>query len=690
MPDYTDLEISLHRREGATTYQVELRFTRPDSETDNRAEPAAAEFDLAALRAQIDPAVYGEQLTAGLFAEAAAQTAWAQARAVTQAQGLGLRVRLLVGPSAPELHSLRWETLRDPQTGAALCTDENVVFSRYLNSQDWRPVRLRSRSALRALALVANPSDLEVYRLAPVDVAGELQRAHASLDPIPLTSLPTATGEAAGPTARATLNNLIDQLRLNLPDILYLAVHGALIKGEAWLFLESENGEVARVPGRELVARLQELPDRPRLIVLASCQSADMTRGEALTALGPLLAAAGIPAVLAMQGNIAMQTVAQFMPKFFAELSTDGLIDRALAAARGAVRDRPDHWMPALFTRLKSGRIWYVPGFGSVGGAAEFEHWESLKTFIQEKTCTPILGWGLTDSWLGQTGDLARQWAEKHGYPLAAHALEDLTQIAQYLNRREGPKYLQAAFNKALRAALLQRFAEHLPPELAKAETWPADKLLKAFETIAIARWAQPAPEAHRQLATLGLPIYITTSPTNLLAQALQAQGVEPQVRLCPWWSQRVPESKWRYDDEPTPERPLVYHLFGHLNTPDSLVLSEDHYLDFLIGITRHKSLVPDTVANALTSSALLFVGFRPDDWAFRVVFRMLMALEGSAQLRDFRHVTAHVEPDETRLLDLQKARNYLEKSFSKDNIGLFWGRSEDFLQALSEQLNAA
>jgi hypothetical protein len=77
---------------------------------------------------------------------------------------LGLRLRLLIGPSAAELHSLRWETLRDPHSGAPLCTGENVLFSRYLSSLDWRPVRLRARSSLSAVALVANPGNLRTNK----------------------------------------------------------------------------------------------------------------------------------------------------------------------------------------------------------------------------------------------------------------------------------------------------------------------------------------------------------------------------------------------------------------------------------------------------------------------------------------------------------------------------------------------
>ena len=147
-------------------------------------------------------------------------------------------------------------------------------------------------------------------------------------------------------------------------DILYLVAHGRLIDGEPYLFLENEEGAVARVPGRELAARIHDLADRPRLAVLVSCQSAGTgaaapaEESAPLAALGPRLAEAGVPAVIAMQGDITMKTAAAFMPVFFRELRRDGLADRAMAVARGTVRDRPDWWMPVLFSRLKSGRIW--------------------------------------------------------------------------------------------------------------------------------------------------------------------------------------------------------------------------------------------------------------------------------------------------------------------------------------------
>ena len=56
----------------------------------------------------------------------------------------------MIGSSASELQGVHWEMLRDPQDGSPLSTSENLLFSRYLSSLDWRPVRLpRQRRTAR-------------------------------------------------------------------------------------------------------------------------------------------------------------------------------------------------------------------------------------------------------------------------------------------------------------------------------------------------------------------------------------------------------------------------------------------------------------------------------------------------------------------------------------------------------------
>ena len=681
MSTSADLEIGLHRRDG-DSYAVDFRYNQPDSDTDVRLGQGVARFDLPALaRLHAGSQDYSSALTASMFADPAVQSAFAQALTSAQTLNLQLRMRLLIGPSAPELHSLEWETLNNPQDNTPLSSNENILFSRYLSSLDWRPVPLRPKAEMSALVVVANPTNLSEYNnLAPIDVEGETKRARESLGNIPVSTLPSATD---GSGERASLNNLVASLRTGEHDILYLVCHGALSEDAPYLWLEDEEGKTAVTAGDELVTRLRELSQRPRLVVLASCQSAGSpTMGSALSALGPRLAQAGIPAVIAMQGNVSLQTIAEFMPVFFSELQRDGLVDRALAVARGAVRQRPDYWMPALFMRLKTGRIWYVPGFGGERGG--FEKWPAILRTITRGQCTPILGPGLYESTLGQPRDIARRWAEAYHYPMAPHERESLPQVAQFLTINQYDRAPYDELEEYLENQIQSRYKDELPLELQQGRA-PLDKLLDAMGT---KRRQSYSAEPNKVLAQLPLPIYITTNPDNQIVSALKEAGKDPQVVLCPW-NDYVEQVESIYDKEPdyfpTPDRPLVYHLFGNLTEPDSLVLTEDDYFDFLIGVTSNKELIPSAVRRALADTALMFLGFQMDDWNFRVLFRSILSQQGGGRRDRYAHIAVQIEPEEGRILEPDRARRYLENYFSKGaDISLFWGSAEDFLKELN------
>ncbi|MCP4285190.1 MAG: CHAT domain-containing protein, partial [Gammaproteobacteria bacterium] len=432
----------------------------------------------------------------------------------------------------------------------------------------------------------------------------------------------------------------------------------------------------------------RELEQRPRLVVLASCQSAGTgaeARGAdegALAALGPRLAEAGIPAVIAMQGNVTIKTVEEFMPVFFQELQRDGQIDRAMATARGTVRERPDWWMPVLFMRLKSGRIWYAPGFAEEQRG--LEKWPAVLRNIKRKRCTPILGPGLSEFLLGSRREMARRWAETYNFPMAPHHREDLPQVAQYLAVHQDPMFPRDELETHLEEELKTRYQENLPREPEGAS------LGELIQFIGAQRREKDPAEPHRVLAGLPLPIYINTNPGNLLKEALVAAGKDPQVELCRWNSyvEGLPSI---YDDEPkyrpSEARPLIYHLFGSLEEPRSLVLTEDDYFDYLIGVTGNKDLIPAIVRRALVDTALLFLGFQLDDWNFRVLFRSIMSREGRSRRSDYAHVAAQINPEEGRILEPERARRYLEKYFQDADISIYWGSVEDFTRELHKHL---
>jgi hypothetical protein len=680
---YAELEIALTALD-ARTCLVEMRATQPGDDGDKRPLGAAPriELDFDALRAlTADAAAYGRALARAVFTDPI-KTFFVKTRAAAQSANAPLRVRLLLDPRLAELHRLRWETLRDPEDEAALFTGENVLCARYLSSLDWRPVAPRAQAQWRVLAAAANPRDLAQYRLEPVDAAGELDRVRAALGATPL--------EVAPPT----LEGLIAQLRA-APEVLYLVCHGRLTEsGDPLLLLEKADGTTDRVKGMDLVDRLRDLAQLPLLVVLAACQSADAGVGDALVALGPRLAEAGVPTVIAMQGQISMETITAFMPVFFSELARDGQIDRAMAVARGAIRARPDHWMPVLFMRLRSGRLWYEPRM--VAASQHQDQWVTLLRAIQRGECTPLLGPGLADAALGPQPALARAWAEAHGYPLAPHGRDDLPAVAQYLATRYDLAFVRDEINRLLEQCLRDRHSAALG-----ATALHGLPLAQLFTIVGQHLRASPA-DPHRVLAQLPCPVFVTANADLLLEEALREQGKRPHTQVCVW--RRDIETLAIAADpaaEPTAQTPLVFHLFGLYDYPKTLVLTEDDFLDYVINIhlgrsdgrgqggsvSRRTSAIPLVVRERLTDAALLFVGFQSAHLSFRVLFRTIWQTEGREALREHTHVTAQMYPDELHHLDPALARRYFEKYFQQANAGIYWGAVDDFAKALAGKL---
>ncbi len=113
---------------------------------------------------------------------------------------------------------------------------------------------------------------------------------------------------------------------------------------------------------------------------------------KARGALGPLLVDSGVPAVIAMQGKVKMAMLAKFMPEFFEALSKGGgQVDRAMGIARESAADDEcdDYWMPVLFMRLRTGRLWYVRSPESEQVSDDPGTGEELYPERRESACVP-------------------------------------------------------------------------------------------------------------------------------------------------------------------------------------------------------------------------------------------------------------------------------------------------------------
>ena len=285
--------------------------------------------------------------------------------------------------------------------------------------------------------------------------------------------------------------------------------------------------------------------------------------------------------------------------------------------------------------------------------------WDLVLKRIRAGKCTPFLGAGVSAGLLPLGADIATEWATKHGYPFDDQ--RDLARVAQFYSLKSdglAPK---------------EELCDHMKKALKPDFTSPS----------------QP----HRVLADLDLPIYITTNYDDYMSLALQARQDSPrapQREICRWNSYIRTYGSFEkpYAGVPTAQKPLVYHLHGHVDSPASLVLAEDDYLDFLVEVNRNVKLVPPRIQEAFAGSSLLFIGYSLTDLTFRVLFRLLVrTMERSLQRIN---IAVQLKPSPRNGITQEQAEEYLDRYLATNmNVKTYWGTAEQFSAELSQRWKA-
>ncbi|WP_434442799.1 CHAT domain-containing protein [Lentzea sp. E54] len=678
-----DLELGLIWDPDQQNFEVSLRLVAPG--VDQMAPPlrSAVKIDVDELAGLThDESAYGARLSEMLFAEPKVEEFRRKALSLARENEVHLRLHIH-GPA--EYHGLRWELLRAPgEDGLPLATAGNVWFSRFLSSLDWTPIRVRTRPERRALVVIGAPSDAEEFGLAAVDVRAETERARAALQGYQVDVL--------GGGGSASLVRMFEQFEKHEYEVLYLVAHGKLIDDEPHLVLEKADGTRARVDGLRLAERIHGLEHPPTLAMLLSCRSADAGTTVPLAGMGPRISAAGIPAVIAMQGDVTMETAGVFASAFFKSFRDRPIVDRAMAKARTAVRERRDWWAPVLFSRLRSGRAYLDEAFT----APPNDIWEDFSALMEAGQVTPVLGPGLTDGILGSRAEIAQRWVNRWQMPIVAHGRGNLAQVAQYLRvLGRAPTTVRTYLRKYLMSDIMERVEvarEGDPFHDLPAEALRGVDPLPALMEVGKRRWAANENDPYRIAAALPVPVFFTTGWTDLLQAAMRARGKTPRTLVFPWY----PRAGWKdvegadvFDWEPpTEDSPWIMQLFGRLDQPDSLVLTEDDYFTWLGRWIENRPVLSEHLSefsSALIENSLLFVGYQLRDWDFQVVFRGIQSFGGADLLLQRQHIGVQLMP-EVDVIEPEAARRYLKSYLKNSNVEIFWNDAESFLAELREQ----
>lgn len=141
------------------------------------------------------------------------------------------------------------------------------------------------------------------------------------------------------------------------------------------------------------------------------------------------------------------------------------------------------------------------------------------------------------------------------------------------------------------------------------------------------ARGIVPSPALH-MLAALPFRLIITTNYDHLFdtalrdAKTLAGSRKDPLVRVYGGPKSEVPES---VPLDPSEERPILLKLHGDIDRPESIVITEEDYIEFIRQMSvQHHYPIHEYIRARLNWWPTLFVGYSLKDYNLRLLFRTL------------------------------------------------------------------
>lgn len=138
----------------------------------------------------------------------------------------------------------------------------------------------------------------------------------------------------------------------------------------------------------------------------------------------------------------------------------------------------------------------------------------------------------------------------------------------------------------------------------------------------------------HLAIASLPFRLIVSTCHDQLLTSALTMAGKTPIVLRYHFRADTKAERDDRTPKDLSAPIPVVYHLFGTSLEAETLVLSENDLLDFVVAMVSER--LPDWLGRELqaTGTNLLFLGFGISHWYQRILLKGLIRFLSGGRIR--------------------------------------------------------
>jgi hypothetical protein len=222
---------------------------------------------------------------------------------------------------------------------------------------------------------------------------------------------------------------------------------------------------------------------------------------------------------------------------------------------------------------------------------------------------------------------------------------------SRYVYPEEERPPMGSALSRHLAEAcqLKKRYPDEGDANLARValfyETTKSRNQLVAEIEAAVHQGKRPSP-ALRALAELPFPLVVTTNFDQLFERSLDA--ADKSSKQVTVYSPKSTEATRAYRGMmPTPKDPWVIKMHGDIGTPESMVITDEDYIQFVQRMFDKDPYHPvPMMARALFSQCpMLFVGYSLIDYNLRLLFKTLRGLVDQANIPDAYSVDLYPDP---------------------------------------------
>ena len=346
--EFDEVEVRIFR--GRTgSLRAELRLPNE--------ERLAAQLDTPPALTETDPRQYGRLLFDWLFQDqlrdGLRRVRWAaESYSRSQSTVSGIRVRLWIDPEATELHTVRFEAMRDSDPTRDEPLALTLALSRFVNVRAPRASPLRA-SPLRMLLITSSPAGSPQFPIEEVDVELEKRMVLGAVS----EAGPPVEVIRLGP--RPSLAD-IQEAQADPFHIVHVLAHAVARGGYGVLLMSNADGTLSEVSCEDMAHAIVSGPNPPALVYLATPLEGTTQDESVRISLAQILIEAGVQAVVAIQSPISPDRLRLFTDRFYRVLLQTGVVDRAIADARVAIY-KVDAWdwaYPVLYMRHDVSELW--------------------------------------------------------------------------------------------------------------------------------------------------------------------------------------------------------------------------------------------------------------------------------------------------------------------------------------------